>query len=266
MSGHLGLRAGQAWGSRAGCVLAQQGGRWGLPGAGICMVVLGAVAGSLEPREAGEPVGEHRAPGGRGGVASTGPMLEPQSLAPTAPHHISRAQRGPPSNGQVPDPQVQRTCQHLTETWSESSRDRETPPGSACVKGGSGPLLTKGGGLAAPHETPPSCAVRALLAETGRRPLRGSLGPCASCSLCLCLPSGDNGPQPAPKGAQGGLVPGAQLAGGSRACAVRSPAGGCVLLGGELSSEREGGLCVGDCPQLSWAVASPGGGLSCRPL
>lgn len=237
-----------------------------MPGAGACVVVLGAVAGSREPREAGEPEGEHRAPGGRGGMACTGPMLEPRSLAPTAPHHRCRAPRGTPSNRQVPDPQVQRTCQRLTEPWSESSRDRQTPPGSACVKGGSGLCLRRAGGWPLPMRRPPSCAVRALLAETGRRPLRGSPGPCASCSLCLCLPSGDNGPQPAPKGAQGGPVLGAQLAGGSRACAGRSPAGGRVLLGGELPSEREGGLCVGDCPQLSWAVASPGGGLSRRPL
>lgn len=86
----------------------------------------------------------------------------------------------------------------------------------------------KGGGLAGrplPVGHPPGCAVRALLAETGRRPLRGSRGPCTSRSLHLCLPSGDNSLQPAPKGAQQGPVPGAQPAGGSQACAGQSPAG-----------------------------------------
>lgn len=52
-----------------------------------------------EPWEAGEPVGEHRAPGGRGGVACTKPTLEPWSLTLTAPQHRSRTQRGPPPTG-----------------------------------------------------------------------------------------------------------------------------------------------------------------------
>lgn len=234
-----------------------------MPGAGTCVVVLGAVAGSHEPREAGEPAGEHRAPGGQGGMACTGPMLEPLSLAPTAPHHISRAQRGPPPTGRS---QLPRFRGPASVSQNPGLRAHGTGrPLQALPALGEALALRRAGAGRSPGDTP-SCAVRALLAETGRCPLRGSPGPCASCSLCLCLPSGDNGPQPAPKGAQGGLVPGAQPAGGSCACAGRSPAGGCVLLGGELSSEREGGLCVGDCPQLSWAVASPGGGLSCRPL
>ena len=65
---------------------------------------VGGCGRRSEPWEAGEPVEEHRAPGGRGGVACTKPRLEPWSLALTAPQHRSRTQRGPPPTGrsQIP--------------------------------------------------------------------------------------------------------------------------------------------------------------------
>lgn len=126
-------------------------------------------------------------------------MLEPLSLAPTAPHHISRAQRGPPPTGRS---QLPRFRGPASVSQNPGLRAHGTGrPLQALPALGEALALRRAGAGRSPGDTP-SCAVRALLAETGRCPLRGSPGPCASCSLCLCLPSGDNGPQPAPKGAQ----------------------------------------------------------------
>lgn len=105
-----GLAAGQPWGSRAGCSLAQQGGEWDAY-SGHLRGGVGGCGRRPEPQEAGESVGEHRAPRGQADVACTEPTLEPRSLALTAPQHRSRTQSGPPPHDQqVLDPQVQRTC------------------------------------------------------------------------------------------------------------------------------------------------------------
>lgn len=118
-----GLAAGQPWGSRAGCSLAQQGGEWDAY-SGHLRGGVGGCGRRPEPQEAGESVGEHRAPRGQADVACTEPTLEPRSLALTAPQHRSRTQSGPPPPRPAgPGSPSSEDLPASRRPWSESSRE-----------------------------------------------------------------------------------------------------------------------------------------------